>query len=76
MARTRRKLAADFPEGAARLVRETGKPITQVAAHLRRSACPGRALSSCRAPPRMADLRLARRRAPSAGEPHSGTCEP
>jgi transposase len=35
MAKTRRKLDADFPEGAARLVRETGKPITQVAAHLR-----------------------------------------
>lgn len=31
MAKTRRKLDADFREGAVRLVRETGKAIAQVA---------------------------------------------
>ena len=31
MAETRRKFDADFGEGAVRLVRETGKPIAQVA---------------------------------------------
>ncbi len=31
MAETRRKLDEDFREGAVRLVRETGKPIAQVA---------------------------------------------
>jgi transposase len=31
MAETRRKLGTDFREGAARLVRETGKPTAQVA---------------------------------------------
>jgi transposase len=31
---TRRKLDADFKEGAVRLVRETGKPIAQVAREL------------------------------------------
>jgi len=34
MAETRRKFDADFPEGAVRLVRETGKPIAQVARDL------------------------------------------
>ena len=31
MAETRRKFDADFKEGAVRLVRETGRPIAQVA---------------------------------------------
>ena len=31
MAETRRKFDRDFKEGAVRLVRETGKPIAQVA---------------------------------------------
>jgi len=31
MAETRRKFDKDFKEGAVRLVRETGKPIAQVA---------------------------------------------
>jgi transposase len=31
MGETRRKFAQDFREGAVRLVRETGKPIAQVA---------------------------------------------
>jgi transposase len=31
MAETRRKFDADFREGAVRLVRETGKPVAQVA---------------------------------------------
>ena len=31
MAETRRKFDQDFKEGAVRLVRETGKPIAQVA---------------------------------------------
>jgi transposase len=35
MAETRRKFDRDFKEGAARLVRETGKPIAQVARDLR-----------------------------------------
>ena len=34
MAETRRNLDADFKEGAVRLVRETGKPIAQVARDL------------------------------------------
>ena len=34
MAQTRRKFDADFREGAVRLVRETGKPIAQVARDL------------------------------------------
>ncbi len=34
MGETRRTLDADFREGAVRLVRETGKPIAQVARHL------------------------------------------
>jgi transposase len=34
MAETRRKFDADFREGAVRLVRETGKPIVQVARDL------------------------------------------
>ena len=34
MAETRRKFDADFKEGAVRLVRETGKPIAQVAKDL------------------------------------------
>ena len=34
MAKTRRKFDADFKEGAGRLVRETGKPIAQVAKDL------------------------------------------
>jgi transposase len=34
MAETRRKFASDFREGAVRLVRETGKPIAQVARDL------------------------------------------
>ena len=34
MAETRRKFDADFKEGAVRLVRETGKPIAQVARDL------------------------------------------
>ena len=34
MAEARRKLDADFREGAVRLVRETGKPIAQVARDL------------------------------------------
>ena len=34
MAETRRKFGQDFKEGAARLVRETGKPIAQVARDL------------------------------------------
>ena len=34
MAETRRKFDADFGEGAVRLVRETGKPIAQVARDL------------------------------------------
>src|SRR5437764_11375253 len=35
MAQTRRKFEQDFKEGAVRLVRETGKPIAQVARELR-----------------------------------------
>jgi transposase len=31
MAETRRKFDQDFKEGAVRLVRETGKPVAQVA---------------------------------------------
>ena len=34
MAETRRKFDQDFKEGAVRLVRETGKPIAQVAREL------------------------------------------
>ena len=34
MGETRRKLDRDFREGAVRLVRETGKPIAQVARDL------------------------------------------
>ncbi len=34
MAETRRKFDADFKEDAVRLVRETGKPIAQVARDL------------------------------------------
>ena len=34
MAETRRKFDQDFKEGAVRLVRETGKPIAQVAKDL------------------------------------------
>ncbi|HWM95578.1 MAG TPA: transposase, partial [Streptosporangiaceae bacterium] len=34
MAETRRKFDEDFKEGAVRLVRETGKPIAQVAREL------------------------------------------
>ncbi len=34
MAETRRKFDADFKEGAVRLVRDTGKPIAQVARDL------------------------------------------
>ena len=34
MAETRRKFDADFKEGAVRLVRETGKPVAQVARDL------------------------------------------
>ena len=34
MAETRRKFDRDFKEGAVRLVRETGKPIAQVARDL------------------------------------------
>jgi transposase len=34
MAETRRKFDTDFREGAVRLVRETGKPIAQVARDL------------------------------------------
>ena len=34
MAETRRKFDQDFREGAVRLVRETGKPIAQVARDL------------------------------------------
>ena len=34
MAETRRKFDRDFKEGAVRLVRETGKPIVQVARDL------------------------------------------
>ena len=34
MAETRRKFDQDFKEGAVRLVRETGKPIAQVARDL------------------------------------------
>ena len=34
MAEMRRKFDADFKEGAVRLVRETGKPIAQVAREL------------------------------------------
>jgi transposase len=34
MAETRRKFDQDFREGAVRLVRETGKPIVQVARDL------------------------------------------
>ena len=34
MAETRRKFERDFKEGAVRLVRETGKPIAQVAREL------------------------------------------
>ena len=34
MAETRRKFDPDFKEGAVRLVRETGKPIAQVAREL------------------------------------------
>jgi len=34
MAETRRKFDRDFREGAVRLVRETGKPIAQVARDL------------------------------------------
>ena len=34
MAETRRKFDQDFKEGAVRLVRETGKPVAQVARDL------------------------------------------
>ena len=34
MAETRRKFDQDFQEGAVRLVRETGKPIAQIAQDL------------------------------------------
>ena len=34
MAETRRKFDEDFKQGAVRLVRETGKPIAQVAREL------------------------------------------
>ena len=34
MAETRRKFDADFKEGAVRLVRETGRPVAQVAKDL------------------------------------------
>jgi transposase-like protein len=34
MAETRRKFDQDFKEGAVRLVRETGKPVAQVAKDL------------------------------------------
>jgi len=34
MAETRRKFDRDFKEGAVRLVRETGKPVAQVARDL------------------------------------------
>jgi transposase len=34
MAETRRKFDQDFKEGAVRLVKETGKPIAQVAREL------------------------------------------
>jgi hypothetical protein len=38
MGETRRKFDQDFREGAVRLVRETGKPIAQVARDLKMSA--------------------------------------
>jgi transposase len=34
MAETRRKFDRDFPDGAVRIVRETGKPIAQIAKDL------------------------------------------
>ena len=34
MAETRRKFGQDFKDGAVRIVRETGKPIAQVAREL------------------------------------------
>ena len=41
MAESRRKFDRDFKEGAVRLVRETGKPIAQVAWDLALSFHPG-----------------------------------
>ena len=41
MAEARRKCDHDFREGAVRIVRETGKPIAQVARELRQRGHPG-----------------------------------
>jgi transposase len=47
MAETRRKFDQDFKKGAVRLVRETGKPIAQVAWDLGSTEQPGE-LGQCR----------------------------
>jgi hypothetical protein len=63
MAETRRKFDQDFREGAVRLVRETGKPIAQVA----RAPAPSRPGGPPQelSPPDAEHGRLARRRRPA-----------
>ena len=56
MAETRRKFDQDFKEGAVRLVRETGKPIAQVAKDLGiNEGTPGELGERGPAPPRRRD---------------------
>jgi hypothetical protein len=53
MAETRRKFDQDFKEGAVRLVRETGRPIAQVAKDLGiNEGTPGELGECGQAPPR------------------------